>query len=694
MSLEIALSDVASGYAAFRPPKRISVSQGAAENLIIKQPGGYSGPWSGDETPYMIEPMNMLAARDKEAVCFVGPARTGKSASLILGWMAHAICNDPGDFLAVGMTQDKAREFSKVDVDRMIRHSPNIKALMGTSQEDNTHDKGFKHGMWLRIAWPTVSNLSGSTYRYVALTDYDRMPDDIDGEGAAFGLALKRTQTFLSRGMCVVESSPGRDLADPFWQPATLHEAPPTGGILGIYNRSDRRRFYWQCPDCDEFFEAAPGLKLFGLPAEDTLLEIVRSVDIDQLAAEHNRVICPHCQSYIGPKAKHTLNKGGIWVRDGQIVTAQRELVGDPISSPIAGYWLGGAAAAYQSWKSIIGRYLLGLREYALSGSELSLINTVNTDQGMPYMPKAIAKEVKGHGTPESRKDKGIERFIVPDEARFLAAAVDVQGGQNARFIVQVNAIGADLQQWPVDRFAIYESNRIGESGDKLPLDPAAYPEDWDLLTEMVVKSTYRLTEEGREIRIRKLAVDTGGEDGVTAQAYDWYRRLRRDGEHARVMLIKGASTKTAPIIKETLVGGKRPKEKGDVPLYMLNPNLLKDAVSACFKRSTPGPGFIHIPGWLPKSWFEELNAEIRMPDGTWKQIKARNETLDLMAYIRAVCIHLGVDRLDWDHPPSWAKPMAENSDVITRDERRRLQEAKPGVQRSRRVSRSAYLSR
>lgn len=688
-----ALQDITSGYSAFRPPKRVTVAEGVAETLIIKQPGGYTGPWSAAETPYMVEPMNMLASRRHEAVCFVGPARTGKTQGLLTGWMAHAVVNDPGDMLLCSMTQDKARELSKVDIDRSIRHSPALNALMGRSQDDNTHDKMFNHGMWLKIAWPTVSNFSGSTYRYVALTDYDRMADDIDGEGSAFGLALKRTQTFLSRGMCMVESSPGRDLNDPHWHPATPHEAPPCNGILSVYNRSDRRRFYWQCPDCDEHFEAKPGLDLFGLPSEDVLLEIIRTVDIQELAKEHNRIICPHCGAMHGPRSKHTFNQSGIWVPDGQIVTAKRELVGEPLNSTIAGYWLGGTAAAYQSWLSIISRYLMGLRDYALTGSELSLINTINTDQGMPYMPKAIAAGASAGDGPKARKDVSLERYIVPDQARFLVAAVDVQGGQNARFVVQVHAIGPNNEQWPIDRYSIFESTRKGDGGQFLPLSPAAYTEDWDLLTERVVKSTYRLNQEGKEIRIRRVLVDSGGEDGVTAQAYEWYRRLRRAGEHSRVMLVKGASTKNAPVIKETLVGAKRPNEKGDIPLYMVNPNLLKDAVAAAFKRPTPGAGYMHIPDWLPDSWFDELTAEARQGNGTWKKIRKHNETLDLCGYIRAGYIALGADKFDWDHCPSWAKPLEVNSDVITRDERRLLQENKPAP-RARRVSRSSYLNR
>lgn len=42
----------------------------------------------------------------------------------------------------------------------------------------------------------------------MALTDYDRFPEDIDREGDAFSLASKRTKTFMRSGMTLVESSP------------------------------------------------------------------------------------------------------------------------------------------------------------------------------------------------------------------------------------------------------------------------------------------------------------------------------------------------------------------------------------------------------------------------------------------------------------------------------------------------------
>lgn len=717
---ERALRDVTSGFAAFRPPRRVSVSQGAAENLFFKQPGGIPGAWKAESTPYMIEPIDMLASRKHEAVVFAGPARTGKTAGLLLGWMAHAVVNDPGDMAFIQMTKDKAREFSMTDIDRAIRHSPNLAAMMGSSQHDNVYDKMFRHGMLLKIAWPTVSNVSGSTYRYVAITELDRMDNanNVDGEGPLFDLIRKRTQTFLSRGMCLVESSPGIEIADPNWIAATPHEAPPVTGILGIYNLSDRRRWYWRCPACNHWFEPKPGIGLFGLPSEDTLLEIVREANLEQLATEHNRVLCPHCQSPIGPRAKYDLNLGGRWLREGEMLTAKNELVGTPRESSYAGYWLGGIPAAYQSWRSIILKYLQGLLAYATAGDEQPLKATTNTDQGMPHMSMLLREAKRGANDPASRRDATLQRYVCPDWTRFVIATVDVQGGTNARFIVQVQAVGPHRQKAIIDRYAITESLREGvDASNKAPIDPAAYAEDWDQITERVLRSTYRTPIENLEMRVRMVVVDSGGEQGVTDRAYAWYRRLRKQNLHARVMLVKGVGRNQKamfPFIKESLVGARNGQEQGDIPLYLINTNTLKDVVHAGLRRSNPGPGYIHLPEWFPQAGLDELNAEVRQADGTWMQVRKRNETFDLLVYCEAGCLRLGADRIKWDandidSVPQWARPIAMNSDRLTREDRRELHEntliervvdevplpaSQPVVRKpKRRVVRSSYLT-
>lgn len=660
---------IRSAAEAFRPPRRVSVSEGAAQTLIIRQPGGYSGPWSPKEAPYMVEPMDMLASRHHEAVCFVGPARSGKTMGLLDGWMMHVICHDPGDSLIVQMTQEKAREYSKTRIDRAIRHSPLVHARMSTrSSDDNTHDKLTKAGMWLKIGWPSATQLASSDYRFVALTDYDRMPDNIDGEGAGFGLGLKRTQTFLSRGMCMVESSPGRDYEDPHWQPSTPHEAPPVGGILGVYNNSDRRRWYWRCPDCGDYFEAKPGLELFAtLPDELELMEIVRGEDLGELAKVHARIGCPHCGSLIGHEHKHVLNdlRTARWVADGQTVDRDGIVSGDYHRSTIAGYWLGGVAAGYQSWESILRNHLQALREYALSGSDLNLKTRINTDQSMPYLPRHLVEETTVK--PEARGE-ALERYIVPEWARFILAAVDVQGGQKARFVVQVHAIGVDMESAIIDRFDLSQSPR----GDNIRIDPAAYPEDWDVLTDRVVNSTYRIKDD-LELRVLHTIVDYGGEAGVTVQAAAYRRKLRQAGLHHRVTLYRGDG-RQKEAVQRTLARDAKGRRMKDIPLLMVSTNQFKDMVASSLRRTEPGPTYMHFPKWLKPWFYDELRAEVRQSDGKWKPIRKRNEALDLWVMIWSLAYLLGPGdtrrKFNWDNPPSWAAPLMQNSELMRKDQR------------------------
>ncbi|MDI5886231.1 phage terminase large subunit family protein, partial [Cobetia amphilecti] len=65
-----------------------------------------------------------------DAVIFVGPARTGKTNALVDGYVAYKIECDPGDGLIVQISEEKAREFSKKRIDRMLVNSPRLVGRM------------------------------------------------------------------------------------------------------------------------------------------------------------------------------------------------------------------------------------------------------------------------------------------------------------------------------------------------------------------------------------------------------------------------------------------------------------------------------------------------------------------------------------------------------------------------------------
>lgn len=649
-----------------KPPRRMKVSEAVAEYMRVPVGGGNSVKWDENTAPYILEPMNCLNSREYDAVIFVGPARTGKTVGLIDGWITYSIICDPSDFLLVQLTQEKASEHSRKRLDRTFRCSPEIaKRLSPRKNDNNVHDKYFRAGNLLKIGWPSINVLSSSDYKYVALTDYDRWPDDVDGEGDGFSLASKRTTTFMSAGMTLVESSPGKDIVDLKHHPKSTHEAPPTTGILSLYNRGDRRRFYWQCPSCSEWFE--PSMANMVGYRDDT--DYVK-------ASENARLQCPHCQSLVEPDKKRALNIGGKWLKEGQTIDKDGVIHGDGRNSRIASFWLEGPAAAYQTWAQLTYKLLTAEHEFEMTGSEETLKAVTNTDWGLPYLPRSALEQRRSDELMERREET--EKRTVPYGCRFLLAAVDVQGGRNRRFVVQIVGYGENSERWLIDRYNIKSSMRSNSDGESLPIDPSAYPEDWDLLISDVLNKQYRIEGlEGGFMPILAMAVDSGGEDGVTDNAYKFWRRCKRDGLSKRVYLVKGDSTKRQKLITRTYPDNtsrsdRHAKARGDVPLYLLQTDQLKDRISNALSRETVGANYIHFPAWIGEWFFDELTYEERGQDGKWRKPgKGNNEAFDLFCYAHAIAILRGYERIKWgdeDNIPHWARLPGSNPNVIRKE--------------------------
>lgn len=650
-----------------KAPRRMKVSEAVSEYMRVPVGGGNSVRWDKNTAPYIIEPMDCLNSREYDAVIFVGPARTGKTIGLIDGWITYSIICDPSDFLLVQLTQEKASEHSRKRLDRTFRCSPEIqKRLSPRSNDNNVHDKYFRAGNLLKIGWPSINVLSSSDYKYVALTDYDRWPEDVDGEGDGFSLASKRTTTFMSAGMTLVESSPGKDIVDVKHHPRTTHEAPPTTGILSLYNRGDRRRFYWKCPHCGEYFE----------PSMANMVGYRNDTDFVK-ASENARLQCPHCQSLIEPQRKRELNITGKWLKEGQTIDKNDVISGDGRSSRIASFWLEGPAAAYQTWAQLTYKLLTAEQEFEMTGSEETLKAVTNTDWGLPYLPRSALEQRRSDELMERRED--IEKRTVPNECRFLVAAVDVQGGKNRRFVVQIVGYGESGERWLIDRYNIKSSLRANSDGECYQIDPSAYPEDWDLLISDVLNKQYRIDGSSNGyMPILAMAVDSGGEDGVTDNAYKFWRKCRRDGVSKRVYLVKGDSTKRQKLITKTYPDNtarsdRRAQARGDVPLYLLQTDQLKDRISNALSRDTVGANYIHFPSWIGEWFFDELTYEERGQDGKWRKPgKGNNEAFDLFCYAHAIAVLRGYDRIKWgdeDVIPQWARLPISNPNIRYRDE-------------------------
>lgn len=655
-----------------RPPERLTVPEAAEKYRKLNIPGAYVGPWQNDVTPYCVEPMEVLTSHEFTGMIFCGPAQSAKT-DMCLNWIAHTAICDPSDMMLIQTSQATARDFSKRRLDRLYRHSPEVgnKLIPGRNNQ-NIFDTRFKAGWMLTLSWPTINELSGKPIPRLWLTDYDRMDQDVDGEGSPFDLARKRATTFRRFGMTVAESSPGFVVENPKYIIQTPHEAPPTPGILALYNRGDRRRYYWKCISCKEAFE--PDFSLLSWPESKDDME----------AAEQVVMNCPKCgQIYShdpnkdGP-GKIEMNIAGRWIKDGMFWMANGTIMGDGIRSDIASFWLKGPAAAFSDWKGMVLNYRKAMTEFETTGDEGALKVTTNTDQGLPYIPKGI----DGDRLPEDIKDRAMDygEKIVPEGVRFLLASIDIQKN---RFVVQVHGFGKDKDVWVIDRFDVKKSTRIDpDTNEHYWISPGSYIEDWYLLVDAILMKTYQCAGDSKRwMQIKFTVCDSGGREGVTAKAYDFWRWLRDKHDHnlhRRFMLLKGSNFKTAPRVAVSYPDSSRKDRRagarGEVPVLMLNTDVIKDQVNKMLDRIDPNGGMINFPHWLPDSFYTELTAEHRTPKGWVNPRNHRNESWDLLCYAIAgsICPTIHIEHINWDKPPSWAETWDKN-DLISTDGNKRF---------------------
>lgn len=647
-----------------RAPERITVSQSALKYRYVHSPGSYTGPWTNSETPYMVEPMDMFTSRSKIAMALMMPAQTGKTDAMILNTTLYTTVVDPMDMLIYNPSRDMSRDFSIRRIDRLMLHSKAMgEQLLRGRDSDNVFDKHFKNGTILSLAHPAPGQMAGRPVGRVLMTDYDRFPMDVGGEGNPFDLGSMRTTTFGSMAMCLAESSPSMPIIDPKWIARSDHEAPPCEGIASVYNRGDRRLWFWPCPHCDTYFEGR---------FEHLMWDKTKATNTEK--ARTVFMMCPECQSVIDYKERREMQQWGIWVPEGMHIE-NGSLAGPRPDNMIASYWLKGTAAAFVTWEKLVYYYLNAEDEYQKTMSEEALKKFWNTNMGMPYLPKSMLSV----RSPDAIKSMAISlpKKTVPDGVRFLIGTVDVQ---KAKFVVQVWGIrpGQPFDMVLIDRFDIVTSYRKNDQGETLPLDPAAYQEDWHRLTNHVIRARYPLDGVDGTMGVKLTVCDSGGRAGVTGQAYNFYRELNSPeyGLGSRFLLLKGRKSPNTPRAIITYPDSTRKDRfanaRGEIPVLLIHTDIIKDMYDGRLNVAVPGKGMVVHPDWLPDAYYRELCVELRTVKGWENPNDERNEAWDLGCYCIAACVstYISIDHFDWERPPVWAEEWDKNIMVEIKTEK------------------------
>lgn len=604
------------------------MAQWAERYRVLENPGGgYSGAWDHKIAPHLVEPMRALSDPLVKEVGVQGPAQAGKS-DLGLNWIGWMIDVDPADILVVQPTQDMAKEFAEKRIAQLLSLTRDAdgpghlrKKQLEEQGADNIFRKQFR-GMTLYSAWPTGSQLRQRPIGKGWADDYDEVEDDIDGQGDLLRLIAGRQTTFEGREKTYVSSSPKKG---------------DGRGINGFVRGGSNERLHWACPHCGAYFA----------PETDLHLTFRRDGTKDDAAASAH-LVCPANGCIIEPRDKRALLATALWLEPHQAVAADGTVTGERLGGSRRTFTFDGLFG-FLSWGTLAGEWFEAEQAFEARQDESALKAFYQTRIGKNFVSRlAEAPRVKIEDLAD-RREIGWMLGTVPPGVRFLTGSVDVQKG---RFVVGVWGWGDGGESWLVDRFEIFKLE-----DDSSSVDPASHLEHWRVLLPLFTRRWPLAGAPEQSAPVLGWAIDTGGEPGVSDNAYKFWALATRLVDRLRVTLVKGGNLPTAPLLRDTWLEKKRkggPRKTG-AQLFTPNVHVLKDVLDARLRREEPGPGYLHFPEDVPETVLAELLAEEKRK-GLWVKIAARNELTDLYVYAYTVIVRLAGQRVDLGWVPDWAK--------------------------------------
>ena len=431
----------------------------------------------------------------------------------------------------------------------------------------------------------------------------------------------------------------------------------------------DRPRWKWNLPD------------LMGLAEE---MERVAFLDH---VAKAVRLVCPNpeCREEFGHNRRLEIMNAGRWLQPHQEWLPNGTIKGEARVAAQMGFVIHAFMAPFVKFNETARDWAAAKLTLDATGVETHFREVVVKKLGETPRSTKAEEQIDPPRIVETRLASGYPMKSVPAGVMFLTAFVDVQGD---RFEVVVIGWSLNRESWLIDRYSIKQWPAFGTHTAFEDIDPAMRLDDWDVIEEAVIASSYPLQsnpqrkEAGMDelfMPIAKTVVNNSGQPGVTNNGRKWLSKLltRQEGrlvQPYQVMLMQGSD-------KGETYGKSKLVELDDfgkkwLPVYERYPNVseVKKIIAARMKIEEPGPGRMHIPVLPPVDsnidrrafqkmmtlYVYELTAE-RYTNGEWVKHRVRNETWD--GY---VACEVAREALKADNPkhwegqlPEWATPKA-----------------------------------
>ena len=402
------------------------------------------------------------------------------------------------------------------------------------------------------------------------------------GSNSAAGLASRPIRVLLLDEVDRYELSAGSegspvDLAiartKTFWNRKIYMCSTPTikgiSKIEAAFEESDKRFFMVPCPECK---------------IKQRL--IWKNVVWDEDKPETATYVCEDCGSVIDESKKPWMLKHGEW----KATTT---------SSDTAGFHISELYSPWSSWASMAQNFLEAKKMPEM------LKTFINTSLGESWEEQGDGVEHEGL----LARRLNYDGLSLPEDILIATCGVDTQ---KDRLEAQVMGWGKNYEAWVIEYKVFWG-------------DPNAV-NVWNEL-DLYLKSRFK-TESGRSIRISATCIDSGGHHSQKVYSFTKPRQGRR------IFAIKGASVAGKPIVsKPTFVG------KNQTALYSVGTDTAKENIFARL-NAEDDETTLHFPFDLGEEYFKQLTAEKRITKWirgrkslAWKQIRPRNEALDVTVY-------------------------------------------------------------
>lgn len=654
---------------AFRPPDQISVADYAVRHRRLNNAGGgYIGQWSHDEAPYLIEPMQCLTSDLYYTTAIVGPGQSGKT-EVAHNWLLQSVGADPADFLWYMPAGPLLESHVKTRIDPMILDHDVLRAALSDRPGDDTlHFKRFGP-MSVQFLPAIHGNMISKSAPRIVADEWDAYPASLGDPKALLDV---RRQTFGTASMLLAISHPdGAEGMEPArdWR----------RGIMAIYAESDRRIWWWPCPECGAWSSPNP------IASRQMTLHYPADASLDVIEAE-TRLLCPVNGCLIEDWQRRGMNLQGRWLGLGLDMTEDGEVTGELAPRQTAGFWITGIMSPFilRGIGGLAAALVKAQREADAQGNDKTEREVCTKQLGIPYVPRRQIGTLDALTLAE-RAEPGLRLGVVAEGVRFLTCMVDVQAN---RFEVLIRGWGEAGESWIVDAFRI----------DATPATDAVC---WDrLFGDLIARKIPLADGSGRGMALKGIGYDSGGEPGVTMHAYATWRRWRMRGQVRRYGRINGRDAWSvlpmkgqghagahhlAVVYPDTTRKDRHANAGGQVPLAQFAADQFKDDLAGQLATAEPGAWHVHFPHalrgnfgaaadeWKPDSphvFFEQLVSEKRNARGKWEKPHqgVRNEAMDLLVGAHVVAHLHGLARIDWTRAPSWAAPWDTNTLVSALD--------------------------